>query len=305
MRCIVTGGAGFIGSNLALALQEKNHEVAVLDDFDTGSRNNLAGFEGEVVKEDIRKFDWSKTKAGMILHQAAITGVVDPKDGSAVSDERIMDVNLAASKKIFEYCAKRGIPFIYASSAATYGMAPAPTKESDAGNPTNAYGRSKWLFDKFVTENKTENLVVGLRYFNVFGPRERYKGKLASMVFQLMQQMLAGQRPRIFKFGGQKRDQVYVKDAVRATLLAMEAGESCVVNVGSGEAITFNRIVQALNDALETKLEAEYIDNPYAQFYQTHTQADLTLAKEKLGFEPEWKFEAAVKNYVMEEAKNC
>ncbi len=301
MRCLVTGGAGFIGSNLALALQGKNHEVVVLDDSSTGNKNNLNGFEGEVIKADIRKFEWQKSKADAIFHQAAVTGVVNPKDGSAVSDELIMDVNLAASKKIFAYCAKRNIHFIYASSAATYGMAPAPTKESDAGNPANAYGRSKWLLDKFVMENKTENLVVGLRYFNVFGPRERYKGKLASVVFQLMQQMLADERPRIFKHGEQKRDQVYVKDAVHATLLALDAKEKLIVNVGSGEAVTFNRIVSALNAALNTRLEPEYIDNPYTQFYQAFTQADLALAREKLGYEPEWKFEAAVKNYVMEE----
>ncbi len=301
MRCIVTGGAGFIGSNLAMALQAKNHEVVVVDDFSSGHRNNLSGFEGEVLEKDMRKFDWHAAKVDIVFHQAAITGVVNPKDGSEIGEELIMDVDLTASKKIFNYCAKRNIPLIYASSAATYGMVAAPMKESDAGNPTNGYGRAKWLFDKFVLDQKKENLVVGLRYFNVFGPRERYKGRLASMVFQLMQQMLAGQRPRIFKPGEQKRDQVYVKDAVSGTLLAMKAEESCIVNIGSGDAVTFNRVVAALNDALGTELEPDYIDNPYTQFYQTHTQADLALAKEKLGYVPQWKFEAAVKNYVMEE----
>lgn len=300
MHCLVTGGAGFIGSNLATALQ-KSHDVTVLDDFSAGDRRNLSGFEGEVVEEDIRKFDWRGARADIIVHQAALTGVVNPKDGSAVDENLIMDVNLAASKKLFEHCAKRNVPLIYASSAAVYGMAPAPQREQDAGKPTNAYGKAKWLFEKFVQESKTENLVIGLRYFNVFGPRERYKGKLASMVWQLMQQMSQDRRPRIFKDGEQKRDQVYVKDAVAATLLAMKAEESCIVNVGSGDAVTFNRMVAALNEALGTSLEPEYIDNPYAQFYQTHTQADLALAREKLGYEPEWKFEAAVKNYVMAE----
>ncbi len=301
MHCLVTGGAGFIGSNLALALQKKGHDVSVLDDFSTGHVNNLAGFEGDVIKDDIRKFDWPSAKADIIFHQAAITGVVNPMDGSPVNDDIIMSVNLTTSKKIFDYCSKRNIPFIYASSAAVYGQAIAPQKEQDAGNPTNTYGKAKWLFDKFVLEKKTENLVVGLRYFNVFGPGERYKGRLASMVWQLMQQMLRGDKPRIFKLGEQKRDQVYVKDAVNATLLAMKAHEGVIVNVGSGDAVSFNRIVAALNAALDTTLETEYIDNPYESFYQQHTQSDLTLAKEKLGYVPEWKFEAAVKNYVMEE----
>ena len=301
MRCVVTGGAGFIGSNLALALQGKNHEVAVLDDFSSGHRNNLNGFEGEVIKADIRKFGWAKSDFDAVFHQAAVTGVVDPKDGSEVGEELIMDVDLAASKRLFGHCASRNIPFIYASSAATYGMAPAPQREKDAGQPTNAYGRAKFLFDSFAMSQKNENLVVGLRYFNVFGPRERHKGRLASMVFQLMQQMLAGRRPRIFRQGEQMRDQVYVDDAVSGTLLAMDATESCVVNVGSGEAVTFNRMVAALNAALGTSLEPEYIDNPYAAFYQAHTQADLALAKEKIGYVPQWKFEAAVKNYAMQE----
>lgn len=302
MRCLVTGGAGFIGSNLALALQSENHEVVVLDDFSSGDRRNLDGFEGDVIEADIRKFDWHTAKADIVFHQAAITGVVNPKDGSSVPDASIMAVNLEASKKLFDCCVKRNLPLVYASSAATYGMAPAPTKEKDAGKPTNAYGKAKWLFDKFVSEQKHENLVVGLRYFNVFGPRERYKGKLASMVFQLMQQMQAGKRPRIFKYGEQKRDQVYVKDAVNGTMLAMKSAENCVVNIGLGEAIEFNRVVAALNAAMDTDLKPEYIDNPYTSFYQTYTQADLSLAKEKIGYEPRWRFEAAVKDYVLEES---
>jgi ADP-L-glycero-D-manno-heptose 6-epimerase len=302
MQCIVTGGAGFIGSNLALALQKK-HDVIVLDNFNTGSRNNLEGFEGEVIEQDIRKFDW-KGNADIVFHEAAITGVVHPKDGSVIPDQEIMAVDLEASKKIFEYCKKRNIPLVYASSAATYGMAPAPQREEDAGRPTNAYGMAKWLLDSFVSTQKHENLVVGLRYFNVFGPREKYKGKLANYLSQIMQQMKEGKRPRIFKNGEQKRDQIYVKDVVRATLLAAEAQESCIVNVGSGEAITFNRIVAALNNALGTKLEPEYIENPYKSFYQTFTQADLKLAKEKIGYQPEWKFEDAVKDYVEEQEQS-
>ncbi len=301
MRCIVTGGAGFIGSNMAIALEKEGHDVAVVDDFTSGHRNNLDGFEGEIIKDDIRHAGWQKLGADIVFHEAAITGVVNPQDGSIVSDEDIMDVDLSASIKIFDFCKKRNIPLIYASSASVYGMSPAPTKESDAGKPANAYGRAKWQFDQYVMSNKSENIVVGLRYFNVFGPRERYKGKLASMVFQLMQQMKSGQNPRIFKYGEQKRDQVYIKDVVRATILASKAKEACIVNVGLGEAVSFNRAVDALNKALGINLEPKYIDNPYQEFYQEHTQADLTHAKKKIGYKPEWKFEEAVKNYVMQE----
>jgi ADP-L-glycero-D-manno-heptose 6-epimerase len=301
MRCIVTGGAGFIGSNLALALESIGHEVAILDNFFSGNRSNLSGFEGEIIEQDIRKYDWFSSRADIIFHQAAITGMISPKDGSLFNNDVIQQVNFSASKDIFDYCLKRNLPLVYASSAAVYGKSPLPQREQNAGRPSNEYGRSKWLFDKFVSEQKNENLVVGLRYFNVFGPRERYKGLLASMVWQLMQQMLAGQRPRIFRFGEQRRDQVYVKDVIEATMLAAKAEEKCIVNVGSGEGITFNRVVAALNEALSTDLEPEYIENPYENFYQNETQADISLAKQKIGYEPKWKFEAAVKDYVLEE----
>ena len=302
MRCLVTGGAGFIGSNLAVELERRGHEVAVLDNFRVGNMRNLDGFEGDIIDADVRDFEWISAAADAIFHQAAITGVVNPSDGSMIGDDYIEDVNFRASRRLFEFCSKRNIPLVYASSAATYGMSPAPQREDDAGSPTNAYGTSKWQFDKFVIESTFENLVVGLRYFNVFGPRENFKGRLASMVFQLYLQMSSGKRPKIFRYGEQKRDQVYVKDVVSATISALGADESCIVNVGSGEGITFNRVVAALNSALSTSLDPEYIDNPYSSFYQTETQADLSLAKEKLGYLPRWEFEAAVKDYVAEES---
>ncbi len=296
MKILVTGGAGFIGSNLALALQEKGHDVTILDDFSSGNFKNLISYEGDIVSDNILNVDLNKFKnVDVIFHEAAITD-------TTVQDQKLMmQVNTEGFRKFLDFAVKNNIKFIYASSAATYGNAPAPQKEEYAGKPNNIYGFSKWVCDciaKKYMKNFPEAHIVGLRYFNVFGPREQYKGKMASMVWQLAKQMVDGKNPRIFKWGEQKRDQVYVKNIVQINLLALNAKKSCIVNAGSGEAVSFNRIIKVLNKALGFKYDPEYIDNPYKAFYQEHTEADLTEAKKYLRYEPEWKFEDAVKDYV-------
>ncbi|MDL1971088.1 MAG: ADP-glyceromanno-heptose 6-epimerase [Candidatus Desulfofervidaceae bacterium] len=295
MKALVTGGAGFIGSNLALILVEEGWEVVVLDDFSSGDYRNLLGFKGDVIADDILNVDLNRFKdIDVFFHQAAITD-------TTVRDQKLMmQVNVEGFRRFLDFAVKHHRPFIYASSAGTYGNIPAPQREDMAGAPSNIYGFSKWIDDclAFQYMKIADSLIVGLRYFNVFGPREDYKGKMASMIWQLANQMKAGQRPRIFKWGEQKRDQVYVKDVVRANLLALRAKRSGIVNIGSGQATSFNKIIKVLNEVLGTHYEPEYIDNPYAEFYQEYTQADLTLAQEILGYTPQWTFEDAVKDYM-------
>ncbi len=138
--------------------------------------------------------------------------------------------------------------------------------------------------------------VVGLRYCNVYGPGEAHKGKRASMIFQLARQMRE-KDPRLFKFGEQKRDYIYVKDVVTANLKAAEAGESGVVNCGSGAATTFNALVEILNRNLGTERRPEYIDNPYEAAYQNHTECDMAQAKRLIGFVPEYDIEKGIADY--------
>ncbi len=139
--------------------------------------------------------------------------------------------------------------------------------------------------------------VVGLRYFNVFGPRETYKGSAASMTYQLYRQMAAGKRPRIFKFGEQRRDFIYVKDVVECTLQAREAKQNTVLNVGTGRSTSFNEVIEALNEALETRLEPDYFDNPYS-FYQNFTQADMTHTEKMTGFRCRFTTREGILDYV-------
>jgi ADP-L-glycero-D-manno-heptose 6-epimerase len=140
-------------------------------------------------------------------------------------------------------------------------------------------------------------IIIGLRYFNVYGPHEAHKGVPASMIYHLAQQMKAGQRPRIFKHGEQKRDFVYVKDVVEGTVRALDVQASGIYNLGSGQARTFNELVDVLNKCLGTNLKPEYIDNPHAH-YQNFTQADLTNARCALGYESRFPLEQGVRDYL-------
>ncbi len=297
-KYLVTGGAGFIGSNVAFALEgERKAKVTVLDDFSSGNYKNLVGFGGEVVAGDIASRDWFDRvgKVDAVLHQAAVV------DTTETDQRRMMAVNVDAFRNVLEYALKYGVKrVVYASSAAVYGNSKCPMHEDQRPTPENVYGFSKAIMDNVAREFAAEHkgmTIVGLRYFNVYGPREYYKGKMASMVFQLYNLMKAGKRPRIFKFGEQLRDFVYVKDIVRGNLNALDAERSCVCNLATGKPGNFNEVIEALNKALKTNLAPEYIDNPYP-FYQNKTQADMRNAKALINYRPEWSLADGVADYV-------
>jgi ADP-L-glycero-D-manno-heptose 6-epimerase len=304
-KYLVTGGAGFIGSNIAFALlEERKASVTVLDNFSTGNYKNLLGFPGDVIADDIQSKAWfaKAGKVDAIFHEAAIT------DTTVHDQRKMMEANVDGFRNVLEYALEAGVKrVVYASSAATYGNGPTPMREDHVPAPENIYGFSKAIMDNTAREFAALHpgmTLVGLRYFNVYGPREYYKGNPASMMFHLYNQMKAGKRPRIFKFGEQIRDFVYVKDIVRGNLNALDAEKSCVCNLGSGKPGNFNEVVDALNKAMKTDLAPEYFDNPYS-FYQQKTQADLRNAKAFLNYSPEWNLEHGVADYVkiMEKTK--
>ena len=304
-KYLVTGGAGFIGSNIAFTLlEERKASVTVLDNFSSGNYKNLLGFPGDVVAGDIRNRDWAARvgKVDAIFHEAAIV------DTTVSAQREMMEANVDAFRNVLEFALETGVKrVVYASSAATYGNGPTPMREDTVPAPENVYGFSKAIMENVAREFAAlhpEMTLVGLRYFNVYGPREYYKGKMSSMMFQLYNQMKAGKRPRIFKFGEQVRDFVYVKDIVRGNLNALDAEKTCVCNLGSGKPGNFNEVVEALNKAMRTDLAPEYFDNPYS-FYQQKTHADLRNAKAFLNYSPEWKLENGIADYVqiMEKTK--
>jgi ADP-L-glycero-D-manno-heptose 6-epimerase len=282
MRFLVTGAGGMIGANVALWLESQGHEVQVLDQFLDGRRDNLKTLKGKIHQGDIRTFDYSVLgRLDGVFHQAACT------DTTVMDETFMLSTNQDAHLRILEYALKSGCPkVVYASSAATYGKTKPPNRETTPPAPANIYGVSKARMEEVTRDfcaKHPEVKAVGLRYFNVYGPLEFHKKKAVSMVFQLYKQISDGKAPRVFKWGEQYRDFIYVKDVVQANWKAFQYAGSGAFNVGTGVATSFNDVIAALNKALGASRPTEYIDNPYS-FYQEATQADMSRSEKELGF---------------------
>ncbi|OGS42501.1 MAG: hypothetical protein A3J79_11500, partial [Elusimicrobia bacterium RIFOXYB2_FULL_62_6] len=274
MRALVTGAAGFIGSNLVLELVRQGHEVVGLDDFTSSNFANLQDYSGDFLAADVADAEAWTGRVGdvdVVFHEAAIT------DTTVTDQLRMMRTNVEAFRGLLNWAAQRKVRcVVYASSAGIYGDGPIPMREDAAPRPLNIYAFSKRVMEKVAADFAQRNpkmRIVGLRYFNVFGGRERFKGAAASMIWQLALQMRRGARPRVFEYGDQCRDFIYVKDVVRANLMAAQKAPSGVYNVCTGKKTSFNEIIQELNAVLGAALKPEYFKNPYS-FYQNETLGD-------------------------------
>ena len=298
---LVTGGAGFIGSNLTLELQSRFPEarIVVVDDFRSGDFRNLRGFRGDFVTADVSRLDWSAQFRDLvfdaIFHEASITD-------TTVHDQALQSHdNIEGFRRLLRFAEPHQTPVVYASSAATYGICSGIQTEDQPPAPANVYAFSKVQLDNLAREQARRFptwRIVGLRYFNVYGPLETHKGAAASMIYQLYRQMKSGKRPRVFRAGEQKRDFVYVKDVVALTIHALTASKrSGIFNCGSGHAFSFNEVIEALNRALGTRFEPDYFENPYS-FYQPHTEADMQRVRSELGFTPGFTPASGIADYV-------
>lgn len=311
---LITGGAGFIGSNLAFYFQDNYPEskIIVFDCFRNEQRftngnlksfghfNNLLGFKGDIICGNISKKNdlalLSDYKFDYIFHNAAIS------DTRVYDQEIIFKTNVNSFYDILEIAKKDEAVLIYASSAATYGKQPSPQKIGFE-HPENPYGYSKFAMDQIalnIAKEFSEMKILGLRYFNVYGPREFYKQKTASMVIQLAQQILDGKAPRLF-YNSQKifRDFIYIDDVIQANVKACTSKNSGIFNVGSGKARSFKEISDLLQKELNTKYAIDYFQNPYND-YQMHTEADINSAFKSFDFKPVFSLEKGIKSYMPE-----
>jgi ADP-L-glycero-D-manno-heptose 6-epimerase len=316
-KILITGGAGFIGSNLVFYFQKnfKNSHIVVFDCFRNESKfsngnlksfghfENLIGFKGDVIcgnlnnKSDLALLD--RYKFDFIFHQAAISD-------TRVEDQTIlMQTNVNSFYDLLKKARNDNAVMIYASSGATYGSLPSP-QTVGTEKPENPYGFSKYMMDQIAfryAEENPEVKIFGLKYFNVYGPREFYKAKTSSMVLQLGHQILDGKAPKLFENSHNIfRDFIHIDDAIQANIKACSSIKSGTYNVGTGIPRSFQDIADILQNELGTNLGTEYIPNPY-KGYQFHTQADITLTIKNLGFTPQITLETGIKNYV-EEIKN-
>ncbi|MFT4581165.1 MAG: ADP-L-glycero-D-manno-heptose 6-epimerase [Gammaproteobacteria bacterium] len=285
---IVTGGAGFIGSNLVHELNRRGHEdVVVVDDLTDGHKySNISGariadyLDFEDFRAAFLKDEFPFHQIDRIYHLGACSTTTE-WDGRFM-----MDLNYAYSRDLIRFSIRHDIPIVYASSAAVYGSSTNFSEESANEKPLNVYGYSKSLVDNFVARelSSLKSQVVGLRYFNVYGPREQHKGAMASVAFHLNGQLKESGKVRLFgashgmAAGEQRRDFIFVDDAVNTTLwFADHLQCSGIFNCGTGRAESFNALAAAVLDWHESG-EIEYVPFPceLLEAYQSNTQADLS-----------------------------
>jgi ADP-L-glycero-D-manno-heptose 6-epimerase len=311
---LITGGAGFIGSNLAFYFQDKfpNANIVIFDCFRNqstfsngnlksfGHFKNLIGFNGSIITGDItNKYELNllrKYKFDYIFHHAAIS------DTRVYDQEIVMKTNLNSFYDLLEIAKENKSTMVYASSAATYGNEK-PPQTIGHENPGNPYGFSKYMMDQIAKKYSLENpelRIIGLRFFNVYGPREYYKGSTASMVIQLGHQILNGNAPRLFINSNKiYRDFIYIDDVVQANIKACASNQNEIFNVGTGVPRTFQEIADILQSELGTAHGTDYFPNPYSG-YQLNTQADISSTQKKLGFDPKFSLEDGIKAYIPE-----
>jgi ADP-L-glycero-D-manno-heptose 6-epimerase len=313
---LVTGGAGFIGSNLVAALNETGRsDIAISDNLGVGAKwRNLSKrrFADAIAPAELRQWlDGRKLEA--VIHMGAIS------DTTATDADLVLENNFRLSLRLLDWCTAARVPFIFASSAATYGDGNAgfsdewSLKALQKLKPMNLYGWSKHIFDLALVERhmKKEPLPpqwAGLKFFNVFGPNEYHKGEMMSLVAKRFADAKAGLRVRLFKShrldisdGDQRRDFIYVDDAVAVVRWLMQTPQvSGIFNVGTGRARSFRDLIAALFRALGREPNIEYIDMPDSirGQYQYFTQAEidgLRRAGYNAGFPP---LEESVSQYV-------
>jgi UDP-glucose 4-epimerase len=292
MKILVTGGAGFIGSNIATTLsREKHTAVVAFDDLSLGRQINLSQ-NVKFVKGSVMDYELTlelSKGCDYIFHSAAKSSSPmfknDPREG--------VDINALGFMNVMESAKRNQVKkVIFASSSSMYNGLPIPFKESQTITPKTFYEASFYCREILAKSYYLENGLnsIGLRYFSVYGPNERHKGNFANNISQFLWTMTNGDSPIIYGDGTQTRDFTFVDDVIQANILALQSEERefGIYNIGTGTETSFSRIVEIINQHLGTDIRATYVDNPIKNYVQK-TKADISLAKSELGFEAKWK----------------
>ncbi len=303
-KALVTGGAGFIGSNIAEMLVEKGVEVVVLDSMYLGDASNLEEIkdkiklvEGSVLnEEDLEEaLDGCDTVFHMAARSSSPMHKDDPTEGARVNIEGFVKTVEAAKEEGVE-------KVVYASTSSMYGSVEPPHQEDMDVEPVNLYTASKMSREMYAKcySYQEDIQTTGLRFFSVYGPHEKAKGEYANVVTQFLWKMQNGEQPVIWGDGTQERDFVYVKDVARANIKAAERREELdgeVFNIGTGNPVNFNTVVELLNEHLGKDIDAEKIENPRDKYVHEH-KADNSKAQEILGWQPQNSFKEGLKKTV-------
>ena len=308
---IVTGGAGFIGSAVIRELNNRGiTNVVVVDSLGSDDKwQNLVGKIFCDILPESQLFEWLFEKSssiGGIIHLGACSSTVE------ANADYLLENNYRYTRRLLEFAIQHRIRCVYASSAATYGDGSVGFVDTHEGleslKPLNMYGYSKHLVDLWLLRNNLLDRVVGIKYFNVYGPNEWHKGRMASFVSKMVPEVLKTGKIQLFKShnpdfqdGEQKRDFIYVKDAAAVTCDLLDSNAFGVFNVGTGDAVSWNRLACAVFNALDRPSVIDYISMPHDLIgkYQYFTQADV--AKTEIALNRKlcrYTLEEAVSDYV-------
>lgn len=295
MKILVTGGAGFIGSNIALRLVESGHSVRVLDNFATGQRDNLNRHMNslEIIEGDIRDF-WTVAKATRgiecIIHEAALPSVLRSIDNPLTTTE----VNINGTLNLLEASRFNGVRrLVFASSSSVYGDSPESRKHEELKpRPKSPYAITKLAAEEYcLIFNQLYGLeTVALRYFNVFGPHQNPNSQYSAVIPKFIMKILADESPSINGDGTTSRDFTFVDNVVNATILATEKKEAVgnVINIACNQAFTINDLVDSLNKILGKAIRPKYL--PEIKGEVKNSLADISRAKQLLGYAPSIDF---------------
>lgn len=292
-RIVITGGTGFIGRNIVNELLK--YEIDTITVFDRTIKYNWNDSRVKYIKGNLLNDlnTLSNTDFDILFHEAANV------DTTCNDEDNMVQTNYISFINIVNICNSKGAKLVYASSAAVYGNSLTPNIVGIGEEPINIYGKSKKMMDDYILANK-DNIsipVTGLRYFNVYGPGEDLKGKMMSMIGQMISTIKRGDPVHLFEFGEQLRDFVYVKDVAMCNIHAGLNTKTKIYNCGYGKSVSFNTIFSIIISYFKTESKIIYIPQPYT-FYQTNTLSDIAITSADINYNPSFDIVKGIYDYI-------